>query len=70
MENKIYYTIADHEGVWLLDSTYISELGFLMAKFYQEEKKLFMTVNLGLFDELIAGTKPFSPTIISRDRNL
>jgi len=58
MENKLTYTIDGYEGVWTLDRTYISELGYLMASFYHEERGVYMNVNMGHFNDVIVlGTK-------------
>lgn len=66
MENKLTYTIDGYEGVWTLDSSSVSELGFLMAKFYHEERGVWMSVNMGKFNDLIvAGTKANKLTITS-----
>jgi hypothetical protein len=53
MENKLTYTIDGYEGIWTLDKTYISDLGYLMASFYHEERGVFMNVNMGAFNDLI-----------------
>jgi hypothetical protein len=52
-KNKTYYTIENHEGRWLHDSTWISELGFVMVKFYNEDKKVFMSVNMGTLEDAL-----------------
>jgi len=58
MENKLTYTIDGYEGIWELDRTYISDLGYLMASFYHQERGVFMNVNMGHFNDVIVqGTK-------------
>jgi|LakMenEpi03Aug12_release.lakeMendotaPanAssembly.Ray.scaffolds.fasta_scaffold3785424_1 hypothetical protein len=65
MENKLKYTIDGYEGVWTLDRTYISDLGYLMTSFYHEQRGVWMNVNMGHFDDLILeGTKRDRLTII------
>jgi hypothetical protein len=56
---KIEYTIAGQKGKWHLDSTYISELGFLMARFQNTTEILFFTINLGEFSKLIGADKKY-----------
>lgn len=63
MEKRLTYTIDTYEGIWTLDKTYISDLGYLMAKFYQEDRGVWMNVNLGDFDSLIGGTMSIQTTI-------
>ena len=53
MTNKTYYTIQGHDGRWVHDSTSISELGFIMAKFYNEDKKVFMNINMGTLEDAL-----------------
>jgi len=53
MENKLTYTIDTYEGVWTLDRTYVSELGYLMSSFYHEERGVWMNVNMGHFNDVI-----------------
>ena len=49
--DKQYY---EYEGrTYVLAGSFISELGYLMIRFYDEEKKVWMNVNLGSFEELI-----------------
>jgi hypothetical protein len=68
MENKLNYTIDGYEGVWTLDRTYVTELGYLMSSFYHEERGVWMNVNMGHFDDLILeGTKRDRLTIIKKE---
>ena len=53
MENKTYYTIEGHEGRWIHKSTSISELGFIMTKFYNVDKKVFMNINMGTLEDAL-----------------
>jgi hypothetical protein len=70
MENKLTYTIEGYEGVWILDRTYVTELGYLMSSFYHEGRGVWMNVNMGHFDDLIVeGTKRDRLTI-TKDNNL
>ena len=69
MENKLTYTIDGYEGVWILDRTYITALGFLMASFYNDERGVWMNVNMGHFDDLILeGTKADRLTITREEK--
>lgn len=64
------YTIDGYDGVWTLDRTYISDLGYLMAKFYHEERGVWMNVNMGHFDDVILeGTKSSRLTITKEENN-
>lgn len=54
---RIEYTIAGQKGKWNLESTYITELGYLMARFQHTEQILFFTLNLGEFKKLIGEDK-------------
>jgi hypothetical protein len=68
MENKLNYTIDGYEGIWTLDRTYVTELGYLMSSFYHEERGVWMNVNMGHFDDLILeGTKRDRLTIIKKE---
>jgi len=67
MENKLTYTIDGYEGIWSLDSTHVSELGFLMAKFYHEERGVWMSVNMGHFNDVILEGTNRSRLTIKRD---
>jgi hypothetical protein len=53
MTNKTYYTIEGHEGRWSVSETNISELGFILVKFYNEDKKVFMNINMGLLEDAL-----------------
>ena len=69
MENKLNYTIDGYEGVWTLDRTYVTELGYLMSSFYHEQRGVWMNVNMGHFDDLILeGTKRDRLTIIKEGK--
>lgn len=49
--DKQYY---EYEGrTYVLAGSFISPLGYLMIRFYDEEKKVWMNVNLGPFEDLI-----------------
>ena len=48
-----YYSIEGHEGQWTVDSTTISELGYIMVKFYNEDKKVFMNINMGTLEDAL-----------------
>jgi len=48
-----YYSIEGHEGRWTVDSTTISELGYIMVKFYNEDKKVFMNINMGTLEDAL-----------------
>lgn len=49
--DKQYY---EYNGrVYVLAGSFISELGYLMIRFYDEEKKVWMNVNVGSFEDLI-----------------
>lgn len=54
---KIEYTIAGQKGKWNLESTYITELGFLMARFQNTTELSFFTLSLGEFSKLIGENK-------------
>jgi hypothetical protein len=48
---KKYY---EYEGrKYVLSGSFISQLGYLMVRFYDEEKKVWMNVNLGPFEDLL-----------------
>jgi hypothetical protein len=53
MKQETYYTIEGHEGRWIHKSTSISELGFIMAKFYNVDKKVFMNINMGTLEDAL-----------------
>jgi hypothetical protein len=52
-KNKTYYTIEGHEGRWTHESTTISELGYIMVKFFNVDKKVYMNVNMGLLEDAL-----------------
>jgi hypothetical protein len=39
------YTIEGYDGTWELKDSYITELGFLMIKFYNRDRGIFMNIN-------------------------
>ena len=48
---KQYY---EYEGrTYVLAGSFISPLGYLMVRFYDEEKRVWMNVSLGPFEELL-----------------
>lgn len=48
---KQYY---EYDGRrYALDGSYISDLGYLMIRLFDEEKKVWININLGSFEELI-----------------
>ncbi len=51
--NKQYYGYKGR--TYVLDGSYISDGGCLMVKFYDEEKKVWMNVNVGPFEALLLG---------------
>lgn len=53
MKQETYYTIENHEGRWIHKSTTISELGFILVKFYNVDKKVFMNVNMGTLEDAL-----------------
>jgi len=53
MENKKYYQIDGHEGKWVHKKTWISELGYVMVQFYNEEKKVSVNMNMVTLEEAL-----------------
>ena len=53
MKNKIYYTIEGCEGRWFVQETKISELGFILVAFYNEETKCTMRINMGTLEDAL-----------------
>lgn len=45
MENRTKYEIEGHPGTWVIDNSWVSDLGYIMIKFYHLENKVFMNVN-------------------------
>jgi hypothetical protein len=41
------YEIEGPAGVWELTDSYITELGYLMIKFYNRDRGVFMNINTG-----------------------
>ena len=49
--DKQYYTYDN--TTYVLAGSFISELGYLMIRFYDEDKKVWMNVSIGLFEDLL-----------------
>jgi hypothetical protein len=47
MKDKAKYSIEGHEGVWTIKHSWISELGYVMVAFWNEDLKVTMNVNTG-----------------------
>ena len=45
MRDKTKYKIGDFSGEWTIKNSWISELGYIMISFWNEEKKVVMNVN-------------------------
>lgn len=45
MKDKTKYKIGDFSGEWTINNSWVSELGYIMIAFYNEEKKVTMNVN-------------------------
>lgn len=46
MENrKTLYSIEGHEGVWTIKHSWVSDLGYIMVAFWNEDKHVTMNVN-------------------------
>ena len=45
MKDKTKYAIEGHEGEWTIRHSWISELGYVMVAFWNEERKVTMNVN-------------------------
>lgn len=45
--NKTKYIIGDFAGEWTIKNSWISDLGYIMIAFWNEEKKVIMNVNTG-----------------------
>jgi len=56
-EEKIKYTIADYPGEWIIDHSYVTDLGYLMVKFYNLDNKIFLNINLGSIKNIIGYSK-------------
>ena len=41
------YEIEGHEGVWSIKHSWISDLGYVMVAFWNEDRKVTMNVNTG-----------------------
>lgn len=52
-KKKIYYAIDDYEGRWFVQETKISELGYIMVAFYNEETKCTMRINMGTLEHAL-----------------
>ena len=53
MKQEIYYAIEGCEGRWFVQDTQISELGFIMVAFYNEETKCTMRINMGTLEDAL-----------------
>lgn len=42
---KTYYEIEGHPGKWIIKNSWISDLGYVMIAFYDEERKITLNVN-------------------------
>jgi hypothetical protein len=45
MKDKTKYEIEGHEGLWIINHSWISDLGYIMVAFYNEEKRVTMNVS-------------------------
>lgn len=45
MKDKTKYEIEGHPGEWIIKHSWISDLGYVMVAFWNEEKKVTMNVN-------------------------
>lgn len=45
MENRIKYEIEGHPGEWIIENSWVSDLGWIMIRFYHLEYKVFMNIN-------------------------
>jgi len=45
MQSKTKYEIQGHEGQWIIENSWISDLGYIMIRFYNLDKKTWMNVN-------------------------
>ena len=45
MKDNTKYKIGDFSGEWTIKNSWISELGYIMIAFWNEEKKVIMNVN-------------------------
>jgi hypothetical protein len=45
MKDKTKYKIGDFSGEWTIKNSWISDLGFIMIGFWNEERKVQMNVN-------------------------
>lgn len=53
MKQETYYTIEGHEGKWVHKSTSISDLGYIMVKFFNVDKKVYLNMNMGLLEDAL-----------------
>jgi len=42
---KTKYEIQGHEGQWVIENSWVSDLGYIMIRFYNLDKKTWMNVN-------------------------
>lgn len=52
-KKKTYYSIDGHKGKWFVKETTISELGYILVAFYNEETKCTMRMNMGTLEEAL-----------------
>lgn len=45
MRDKTKYVIEGHPGEWTIKHSWISDLGYVMVAFWNEEKKVTMNIN-------------------------
>ena len=45
MKDKTKYEIEGHPGVWIINHSWISDLGYIMVAFYNEDKGVTMNVS-------------------------
>jgi hypothetical protein len=45
MKDKTKYSIEGNPGVWLIHHSWISDLGYVMVAFYNEDSKVTMNIN-------------------------
>jgi hypothetical protein len=47
MKDKTKYRIGDFAGEWTIENSWISDLGYIMIAFWNEERKVTMNINTG-----------------------
>jgi hypothetical protein len=45
MRDKTKYEIEGHPGVWIINHSWVSDLGYIMVAFYNEDKGVTMNVS-------------------------